>query len=200
MRTQTNGDPTWKKRVDGLLARTLELFVPDGVASEVSCEGGRGYTCTTDLKQFKGMLHRGLGQTARAAPYAKDQILPVLRTSAAAAVRTCAEGANRRLCSTLWTGGGQGDQAHDMARKDGAAAQMDVLNALNSVLMASADSNTKLAGGNGTSDGGKGQGGSDAAGGGKDGNKDTPGSMGSSSAVSTVALLGGLFFSAMAIF
>ncbi|KAK7921525.1 family 76 glycosyl hydrolase [Apiospora marii] len=200
MYNQTNGDQTWKKRLDGLLARTLELFFPDGVAAEVACESKR-YTCNGDMKQYKGMLHRGLGQAMRAAPYTKGQILPVLKSSAAAAVKTCTEGANQRLCSSLWTAGGaQGDKAQEAARKDAATAQMDVLNALNSVLMASASTDTKLTGGNGGSDGGKGQGSSDAAGGSKDGNKDTPGSMGSTAPVSAAVLFGGLFFSAVAIF
>lgn len=193
MLNQTGGDETWKKRVDGLLDQTLKIFFPDGVASEVSCET-RSYNCPGDMQQYKGMLHRGLGQTMRLAPYTKSKILPVLKTSAAAAVKTCTGGTNQRLCSSYW-GGGDDKEA---ARKDAAAAQMDVLNALNSVLMAS--DNAKSTGGNGSTDGGNEQGSSAAAGGTKDGNKDTPGSMGSTAAVSTAMLLGGLFFNVIALF
>lgn len=145
------------------------------------------------------MLHRGLGQTARLAPYTQLRILPALMGSAAAAVKTCTGGTNQRLCSSYW-GSGETDKGKEAARKDAASAQMDVLNALNSVLMAGTDINTKLAGGSGSGDGGKGQGSSDAAGGTKDSNKDTPGSMGPTAAVSTAVLLGGLFFSTMALF
>ncbi|KAK8087505.1 glycoside hydrolase family 76 protein [Apiospora phragmitis] len=201
MLQQTNNDETWKKRVDGLLDHTLETFFPDGVAFEVACEmPGSGYTCNVDMEQYKGMLHRSLGQTMRLAPHTKDKILPVLRTSAVAAVKTCTGGKNQRLCSSLWvTGKGQTSEGNEAASKDGAAAQMGVLSALNSVLMANVivkPATTGGSGSGGSADGGKGQGASDSSG----GNKDTPGNMGASAAVSSTVLFGGLFFSAMTFF
>ncbi|KAK8038467.1 hypothetical protein PG993_006878 [Apiospora rasikravindrae] len=192
MLQQTNNDETWKKRVDGLLDHALKTFFLDGVAFEVACESAKSYTCITDMKQYKGMLHRGLGKTMQLAPHTKDTILPVLKTSAVAAVKTCTGGPNQRMCSSVWAA--QGESGSEKATKDGAASQMDVLNALNSVLMAS--TSKPATGGSGTGDGGKGQGSSDAAG----GNKDKPASMGASAAVSTYVLLSGLFFSALALF
>ncbi|KAK7947710.1 Mannan endo-1-6-alpha-mannosidase DCW1 [Apiospora aurea] len=196
MLQQTNNDETWKKRVDGLLAHALKAFFPDGVAFEVACESSKKYTCNTDMKQYKGALHRGLGRTMQLAPHTKDTILPVLKTSAAAAAKTCNGGPNGRMCSSVWAA--QGDSGSDEAREDGAAAQMDVLNALSSVLMASPSSGSSkpASGGGGSGDGGKGPGSSDATG----GNKDAPGNMGAASAVSTSILLGGLFFTTLALF
>ncbi|KAK8095077.1 hypothetical protein PG997_001762 [Apiospora hydei] len=196
MLQQTNNDENWKKRLDGLLDHALKTFFPDGVAFEVACESSGKYTCNTDMKQYKGALHRGLGRTVQLAPHTKDTIMPVLKTSAAAAAKTCTGGENGRMCSSVWAA--QGDSGSEEARKDGAAAQMDVLNALNSVLMASTSSGSSkpATGGSASGDGGKGQGSSDAAG----GNKGTPGNMGASAAVSTSILLGGLFSSALALF
>ncbi|KAK8130779.1 glycoside hydrolase family 76 protein [Apiospora kogelbergensis] len=188
MLQQTNGDETWKKRVDGLVARTLEVFFPNGVAKEVACEGST-VDCVTDMKLFKGMLHRGLGVTMQLAPHAKDKILPVLKTSAAAAARTCANGKDQRLCSVYW--------ASNSNQKDGAtlgaAAQLDVLNALNSVLMASVQSGGSSSGAAGGS-GGNGDAGAAGA------KKDGPGSMGTATSVSTAAVFGGLFLGVMALF
>lgn len=147
------------------------------------------------MKMYKGMLHRALGKTMQLAPYTKDKILPVLKTSAAAAVKTCTAGQNQRLCSAYWAE----DSDVEASAKDGAAAQLTVLNALNSVLMANPQSGgngSSPAGGSGSNGGGNGQGSTDAAGGKKDG----PGSMGTSTAVSTAALLGGIFFGVMALF
>ncbi|KAK6824586.1 glycoside hydrolase family 76 protein [Apiospora arundinis] len=191
---QTNSDETWKKRIDGLLDRTLKFFFPDGVAKEVACE--RNGQCIIDMKMYKGMLHRALGKTMQLAPYTKDKILPVLKTSAAAAVKTCTEGQNQRLCSAYWAE----DSDVEAGAKDGAAAQLAVLNALNSVLMANPQSGgngSSPAGGSGSNAGGNGQEGSTDATGGK---KDSPGSMGASTTVSTAALFGGLFFGALALF
>ncbi|RYP67141.1 hypothetical protein DL770_008679 [Monosporascus sp. CRB-9-2] len=118
------GDEAWKSRMDGLVNRTLELFFPDGVAVEVSCE--EGGMCNTDMKFFKGYLHRALGSTARLVPDTADKILPVLMTSAEAAVATCTGGEGGRMCGFAWAAG-EFDEAS-------AGAQTSVLSALASVL------------------------------------------------------------------
>ncbi|RYP10239.1 hypothetical protein DL764_000731 [Monosporascus ibericus] len=118
------GDEAWKSRMDGLINRTLELFFPDGVAVEVSCENAG--TCNTDMKLFKGYLHRALGSTARLVPDTADRILPVLMTSAEAAAATCTGGEGGRMCGFAWAAG-EFDEAS-------AGAQSSVLSALISVL------------------------------------------------------------------
>ncbi|RYP25216.1 hypothetical protein DL765_000097 [Monosporascus sp. GIB2] len=118
------GDEAWKSRMDGLINRTLEVFFPDGVAVEVACE--KSGMCNTDMKFFKGYLHRALGSTARLLPDTADKILPVLMTSAKAAASTCTGGEGGRMCGFAWAAG-RFDEAS-------AGAQTSVLSALVSVL------------------------------------------------------------------
>ncbi len=118
-------DTKWKDRLDGLLGRSLEVFFKDGVAFEPSCEPGN---CNTDMLSFKGYLHRWLGTTALLAPHTADQILPVLKTSTAAAVKQCTGGANGRFCGFHWSTG-------QFDGKAGAGQEMNVLAALTSLMV-----------------------------------------------------------------
>lgn len=168
-------DDIWKTRVDGFVDRTLELFFPNGVATEVACEDPG--TCTTDIQFFKGILHRALATTMKLAPYTADKILPVLKTSAAAAVTTCTGGDNGRMCGFVWSNGTFDDST--------AGAQTSVLSALLSVLQSAVVANDTSSGsGNSTSDGGKGGNNSTGSGGGD--------SMGATVGVSFSALVSGL--------
>jgi mannan endo-1,6-alpha-mannosidase len=97
----TGGDNKWKKVVDGLVNRTVDLFFPDGVAKEIACESRS--TCTVDMTFFKSFLHRSLASTAKVAPYTAALILPVLKSSAAAAVKNCTGGDNGRMCGLYWS-------------------------------------------------------------------------------------------------
>ncbi|KAI0126365.1 glycosyl hydrolase family 76-domain-containing protein [Xylariales sp. AK1849] len=139
------GMDSWKARVDGLLDRTLEVFFPDGVAFEAACE--ESAACTTDMLFFRGFLHRWLRSTMELAPHTADKILPVLKTSAAAAVAQCKGGENGRMCGFAWSSGKFDDQA-------GAGPQMSVLGALVSVMTTTADvssdGNSTPGGGGGT--------------------------------------------------
>ncbi|EMR62175.1 putative glycoside hydrolase family 76 protein [Eutypa lata UCREL1] len=117
-------EPKWKTRLDGLLDRSLEVFFKDSVAFEPSCEPGN---CNTDMESFKGYLHRWLGSTAQLAPYTADKIIPVLKKSAAAAVKQCTGGDNGRFCGFHWSTG-----TFDGAI--GAGQQMNVLGALTSIM------------------------------------------------------------------
>jgi mannan endo-1,6-alpha-mannosidase len=120
----TNGDEVWKRRVDGLLGRILEVFFPDNVAFEPSCEPGH---CNTDMESFKGYLHRWMGTTMQLAPYTQETILPVLRTSLQAALTQCTGGDNGRFCGFHWTSGAFDGEV-------GAGQQMNVLGALVSIM------------------------------------------------------------------
>jgi mannan endo-1,6-alpha-mannosidase len=124
----TNGtDQTkWKTRVDGLVSRTKEFFFPDGVAVERSCEP-QG-SCNIDQRTFKGFMHRWMASAGQLAPYAMNDIQSVLKTSAAAAVKTCTGGPQGTLCSMNWATGqynGSWGTAVD---------QMSVLGALTSLI------------------------------------------------------------------
>jgi mannan endo-1,6-alpha-mannosidase len=101
MYNYTNGSEIWKGRIDGLLTQTLNTFFPNGIAYEVACEPK--LTCTTDMYSFKAYLTRWLASTTKVAPYTYNQIMPVLKTSAAAAAAQCVGGSNGRTCGLSWS-------------------------------------------------------------------------------------------------
>ncbi|KAJ1326148.1 mannan endo-1,6-alpha-mannosidase [Microdochium nivale] len=124
MYNATNGDAKWKTEVDGLVKRTIEVFFGEtGVAFELNCEHAK---CTTDMESFKGYLHRWMASAMINAPYTRDTIMPVLRSSAAAALKQCTGGANGRMCGFRWRSG-KFDEVS-------AGHQMNVLGALISTI------------------------------------------------------------------
>ncbi len=125
----------------------------------------------------RGILLRSLAATARLAPHTAATILPVLRTSAAAAAARCAGGDSGNLCGFSWT---TADAAPDGL--SGAAAQTNALSALVSVL----GDVTAV-----TQDGS-----AAAAGSGSEG--ETPGNAGARSGISVGVALACLLFSMIA--
>ncbi|KAK7755563.1 hypothetical protein SLS62_002497 [Diatrype stigma] len=141
------GDDDWKERIDGLLSRTLDVFFPDGVAVEAACEKSK--TCNTDMEFYKGFLHRSLAKTMQLAPQTADTILPVLKSSAKAAVARCTGGDNGRMCGFSWVA--------DEFDESSAGAQSSVLAALYSAMTtttanSSSTGDGQTSGGNGTTD------------------------------------------------
>jgi mannan endo-1,6-alpha-mannosidase len=124
----------WKAEIDGLLGATLRVFFPNGTAFEPACEAGM--TCTSDMLSFKGYVHRWMAVTAQLATYTRQTIMPVLRTSAQSAVRTCAGGTNGRMCGFKWAEAAAQGTGWDGTL--GAGQQMNVLGALSSLLTADA--------------------------------------------------------------
>ncbi|KAI2619018.1 mannan endo-1,6-alpha-mannosidase [Hypomontagnella submonticulosa] len=120
----TDGSQMWKDRVNNLIDRTLEVFFPDNIAFEPSCENAK---CNADMESFKGYTARWLGTVMQLVPDTRAKIYPVLKTSAQAAVKQCTGGDNGRFCGFHWnTGVFDGDV--------GAGQQMNVLGALISLL------------------------------------------------------------------
>ncbi|TGJ80509.1 hypothetical protein E0Z10_g8252 [Xylaria hypoxylon] len=176
----STGEEKWKTLVDGLTKRTIAVFFPDGVAKEVACESTE---CNTDMTFFKSFLHRSLASTMKVAPYTADLILPVLKTSAAAAAKSCTGGDNERLCGLTWSG--------SFDNQTGAGSQMSVLSALLSLLPAEtvADSPGSSTGGSETSSS------TTPSPTSTDGSPESstiPGNSGSHVGVSSIVLLGGL--------
>lgn len=83
------------------------------------------------MLSFKGYVHRWLSTATQLAPHTRDVILPVLATSARAAVNQCTGGANGRTCGFQWASG-QYDGT------EGAGQQMNVLAAVSSLLITKA--------------------------------------------------------------
>lgn len=121
----TEGAAEWETRISGLVKRTIEVFFPEGIAFEPTCEPG--HSCNSDMKTFKGFLHRWLSNVAQLAPFTQAEIDPVLKTSTAAAVKQCTGGDNGRFCGFQWTEG-----TFDGIM--GVGQQMNVLGALVSML------------------------------------------------------------------
>jgi mannan endo-1,6-alpha-mannosidase len=123
---QTNGSDTWKGRLSGLTDATLKTFFPDNIAYEIACE--EHMSCTTDMLSFKGYVHRWLSTATQIAPFLAEKVLPVLKTSAEAAVSTCTGEANGRTCGFKWN-------THAYDGSHGAGQQMCVLAAVSSLLI-----------------------------------------------------------------
>ncbi|KAB5572795.1 glycoside hydrolase [Coniochaeta sp. 2T2.1] len=126
MYNYTNGSEIWRQRTADLLNGTLRVFFPDGIAYEVACE--EHMSCTTDMLSFKGYLHRWMATTAKIAPFTHDTIMPVLKSSTAAAIETCTGGASGRICGFKWS-------THAYDGLQGAGQQMNVLGAVSSLLI-----------------------------------------------------------------
>lgn len=181
----TGGDDTWKTRVDGHVSNILSIFFPDGVAVEPSCESIE--TCTSDMYFFKGILHRSLAWTMKMAPHTADTILPVLKTSAVAAVSTCTGGDNGRMCGFAWSNG-----TFDVSN---AGAQSSVLGALVSVLEIT---DVASSGSSGSGSSSSGNGSSSSSGSSSSNSTSTDGkSMGTNFGISFSALFGALTIAAL---
>ncbi|SPO07441.1 probable DFG5 protein [Cephalotrichum gorgonifer] len=119
-------DQIWKDRINGLVDRTIELFFrDDGVAYEISCEPK--YTCSTDMYSYKGYTHRWLAQSSQVAPFIRDKVMPILKSSAKGAISQCTGGDNGRECGFAWSSG-------KFDGKIGAGQEMSALAAVSSLL------------------------------------------------------------------
>jgi mannan endo-1,6-alpha-mannosidase len=123
----TNGNATWKARLDGMADGIKRVFFPDGIAYEPSCEPPPG-SCNSDMESYRGYVHRWMANSIQLAPYLYDDLMPTLKTSAAAAVKQCTGGANGRMCGFHWTSG-----TYDGLLS--ASLQMNVLGALTALIM-----------------------------------------------------------------
>ncbi|KAK0387452.1 hypothetical protein NLU13_5764 [Sarocladium strictum] len=126
MYNYTGGSDVWKTRLEKLVEHGLSQFFPQGIAVEPACETHD--TCTTDMQSFKGYVHRWYATTTKMAPFIRNTILPVLQTSAAAAIKACSGGALGRQCGFVWTNG-----TYD--GKIGVGEQMSVVAATSSLLI-----------------------------------------------------------------
>jgi mannan endo-1,6-alpha-mannosidase len=61
--------------------------------------------CNTDQRSFKAYLARWLAAAAELAPFAHDDIIAKLATSAKAAIKTCTAGDSGTQCGLKWTTG-----------------------------------------------------------------------------------------------
>lgn len=116
----------WKQRVEKLVDHGLQTFFVRDIAYEPSCEGVG--TCSTDMLSFKGYLHRWYSTMTVIAPFTAEKVLPVLKTSAQAAIKQCTGGALGRQCGFKWDTG-----VYD--GRTGAGQEMNVVGAVSSLLI-----------------------------------------------------------------
>ncbi|KAM7182900.1 glycoside hydrolase [Naviculisporaceae sp. PSN 640] len=95
-------DQVWRDRLTKLSSATIRDFFPDGIAYELACEG-RKEACSTDMRSFKGIVHRYLATSTEMAPYLAESLHPVLRLSTEAAIKTCTGGKSGRDCGFYWS-------------------------------------------------------------------------------------------------
>ncbi|KAK0739944.1 glycoside hydrolase [Apiosordaria backusii] len=127
MYNYTNGSDIWRERLDGLVDATIRVFFPDNIAYEVACE--EHMSCTTDMLSFKGYVARWMATATQVAPFLAPRVLPVLRTSAEAAISSCTGEQNgQRACGFKWS-------TKTFDGSVGAGQQMNVLGAVSSLLI-----------------------------------------------------------------
>ncbi|OBT57939.1 hypothetical protein VE04_02485 [Pseudogymnoascus sp. 24MN13] len=100
MYNYTDGSAIWKDRVEKLLARTSEVFFPNGIAFELACE--TDLSCSVDMYAQKAFLTRWMAASTKVAPFIYDTVMKPLRTSAAAAALQCSGAADRKKAA--WDG------------------------------------------------------------------------------------------------
>ncbi|OBT70184.1 hypothetical protein VE03_00310 [Pseudogymnoascus sp. 23342-1-I1] len=126
MYNYTDGSAIWKGRVEKLLARTIEVFFPNGIATEL-CENG--LSCTIDMYAQKAFLTRWMAASTKVAPFIYDDVMKAMRTSAAAAALQCSGGETGRVCGLSWSK----KAAYDGTK--GVGQQMAALEVIQSLLI-----------------------------------------------------------------
>ncbi|GLA17039.1 hydrolase 76 protein [Aspergillus niger] len=103
----TNGDESWRERVNGLLQAQSSFLSTNesskNVLYEAACETVG--TCQTDQFSFKAYLVRWMADTARLAPFTYDTIMARLQPTAKAAAAQCVGGKTGTYCGMQWTTG-----------------------------------------------------------------------------------------------
>lgn len=95
----TGGSALWQERIEGIIGN-LGVFLKNDVMWEQACEDLG--TCDTDQQSFKAYFARWIAMTMVRAPFTRPLLLPILQTSAQAAVATCTGGADGNQCGFKW--------------------------------------------------------------------------------------------------
>jgi mannan endo-1,6-alpha-mannosidase len=135
----TDGSDLWQQRVQGLMTRTIEVFFVDGIPIEHPCEPSQ--QCDTDQLSFKGYLMRWMAASSQVAPFAFDTLMPLVKSSAAAAAQQCSgsppasdfKGDPGTACGFKWT------EKANFDGNVGVGQQMSALSALQYTLIKKAE-------------------------------------------------------------
>ncbi|KAI0155407.1 glycoside hydrolase family 76 protein [Hypoxylon sp. FL1284] len=124
----TNKSKDWEDRISGLIDGLERVFWVNNTLYEPSCEG---HICTADMLSYKGYVHRWMAVVTQVAPFTRERIMKLLKSSAQGAVDQCTGGDNGRQCGFHWSTG-----IYDGVT--GAGQEMNVLGALSSLLVTNA--------------------------------------------------------------
>lgn len=108
----------------------LSVFFENNIMKEVACEDNG--KCDVDQRSFKAYLSRWMAASTKVAPFTADTLLPLLKSSAQAAVGTCTAGADGNQCGLRWSKGATNDGSL------GVGEQMAVMEVVQSQLIGSA--------------------------------------------------------------
>ncbi|KAL3420983.1 cell wall glycosyl hydrolase [Phlyctema vagabunda] len=97
----TNGSAVWQGRLQSML-NVSDTFFTDGIMYEACEASGK---CNVDQRSFKAYLARWMAATTKWASWTSDHIMPLLTTSATAAVKTCTGGTTGTQCGLVWGSG-----------------------------------------------------------------------------------------------
>ncbi|KAK2009675.1 family 76 glycoside hydrolase [Colletotrichum eremochloae] len=134
----TDGSDLWRERTEKLVDSLLKTFFPNGTAYEIACENRKGL-CPSDALWYKGYVHRWLSSATQLAPFIANKALPVLRSSAEAAVKQCLAGKSglANQCGFYWADGVFADPK-TTDNTTGAGEAVSVLAAVSNLLITDA--------------------------------------------------------------
>lgn len=90
----------WQQRTQGIITG-LGVFFNNGIMKEVACEDNG--KCDVDQRSFKAYLSRWMAASTKVAPWTAQSLLPLLSSSAQAAIATCNGGDDGNHCGLRWT-------------------------------------------------------------------------------------------------
>jgi mannan endo-1,6-alpha-mannosidase len=96
-------DPFWLTVTSRFVDGSKDFF-RNGIMYERACQDGGN--CNNDQRFFKGVFARCLGLTALLVPDLYSEVMPLLETSAAAAVQSCSGGFDGHTCGLNWEASG----------------------------------------------------------------------------------------------
>ncbi|KAI1284325.1 cell wall glycosyl hydrolase [Xylaria sp. FL0933] len=136
MYNATGGSEIWEQRTQGLMTRAVDVFFNGtGIPVEQSCEPSN--QCNNDQQSFKGYLMRWMAASSQMAPFTFDTLMPLVRSSAAAAALQCSgsppadqfKGDPGTACGFKWT------QQANFDGQVGVGEQMSALSAIQYTLV-----------------------------------------------------------------
>ncbi|KAK0383589.1 hypothetical protein NLU13_9500 [Sarocladium strictum] len=121
----------WRQATAGILKNSMSRFFLNDILYEQFCE--RGEVCNQDQRTFKGYLLRWLAAAWQMAPFAREQIRPLIRKAGVAAAASCVgpvmdrfAGHDGTACGFSWLA----DQFGAFDGKVGVGEQMNALDAI----------------------------------------------------------------------